>query len=138
MPLYLWQGAYAPEAWATLVERPENRIAAVRPAVEKLGGKIRNAFFSFGEYDVILIVEMPDNVSAAALSMAIAAGGPCKAGERAARTAPPAAWPLAAPPLTPAAAARSPSPDRQSLSAVARSPAPTERSSRNPFAVPHG
>ena len=79
MPLYLWQGAYAPEAWAALVEKPENRISAVRPAIEKLGGKIRNAFFCFGEYDIILLLEMPDNISAAALTMAIAAGGACKA-----------------------------------------------------------
>ncbi|MGH9783760.1 MAG: GYD domain-containing protein [Terriglobia bacterium] len=79
MPLYLWQGAYAPEAWAALVEKPENRVAAIRPAIEKLGGKIRSAFFCFGEYDILLLVEMPDNISAAALTMAIAAGGACKA-----------------------------------------------------------
>ena len=81
MPLYLWQGAYTSEAWATLVEKPQNRIQAVRPAIEKLGGKIHSAFFSFGKYDVVLIVEMPDNVSAAALSMAIAAGGAVKAAQ---------------------------------------------------------
>ncbi len=78
MPLYLWQGAYTSEGWATLVEKPQNRVQAVRPAVERLGGKIRNAFFSFGEYDVVLILEMPNNVSSAALSMAIAAGGVVK------------------------------------------------------------
>lgn len=78
MPMYLYQGAYTPEAWATLVEKPQNRIQAVRPAIEKLGGKIRNAFFSFGKYDVVLIVEMPDNVSMASLAIAIAAGGAVK------------------------------------------------------------
>jgi len=81
MPLYLWQGAYTSEAWATLVEKPQNRVQAIRPAIEKLGGKIHSAFFSFGKYDVVLIVEMPDNVSAAALSIAIAAGGACKAAQ---------------------------------------------------------
>ena len=79
MPLYLFQGAYTPEAWSHLVEKPQNRIEAVRPAVEKLGGKIHGAYFSFGEYDVALILEMPNNVSAAALSIAIAAGGALKA-----------------------------------------------------------
>jgi len=78
MPLYLYQGAYGAEGWSALVEKPQNRIQAVRPAVESLGGKIHNAFFSFGEYDVALIVELPDNVSMAALSMAIAAGGAIK------------------------------------------------------------
>ncbi len=75
MPLYMWQAAYNAEAWAALTEKPQNRMQVVRRTVERLGGKLRNAFFSFGEYDVVLIVEMPDNVSAAALSMAIAAGG---------------------------------------------------------------
>jgi len=75
MPLYMWQGAYTSEGWAAMIEKPQNRVQAVRPAIERLGGKIRSAFFCFGEYDVILIVEMPDNVSAAALSMAIASGG---------------------------------------------------------------
>ena len=78
MPLYLYQGAYTSEAWSTLIEKPQNRIEAVRPAIEKLGGKIRGAYFSFGKYDVVLIVETPDNVSMAALAMAIAAGGAVK------------------------------------------------------------
>ena len=79
MPLYLFQGAYTPEAWSHLIEKPQNRIEAVRPAIEKLGGTIRGAYFSFGEYDVALIIEMPDNVSAAALSIAITAGCALKA-----------------------------------------------------------
>ncbi len=51
---------------------------AVRPAIEKLGGKIEAAWFSFGDYDVVVIVDLPDNVSAAAIAMAFAAGGACK------------------------------------------------------------
>jgi len=62
-----------------LLKKPQNRVEAVRPAVEKLGGKIESAYLSFGEYDVVVVVEMPDSVSAAALSMAFAAGGACKA-----------------------------------------------------------
>ena len=81
MPLYLYQGAYTPQAWSALVEKPQNRIEAVRPAIEKLGGKIHGAYFSFGKYDVVLIVEMPDNVSAAAMAIAIAAGGAVKAAQ---------------------------------------------------------
>jgi len=50
----------------------------VRPAIEKLGGKVKTAYFSFGDYDVILITEMPDNVSAAGIAMAFAGGGACK------------------------------------------------------------
>jgi len=43
--------------------------------VEKLGGRIVNGFFAYGEYDVVLILEMPDEASAAALAVAAAGGG---------------------------------------------------------------
>ena len=78
MDHYLYQGAYTSEAWKTLVKKPQNRIEVVRHAVEKLGGKIEGVWFAFGEYDVVLIVQMPDNVSAAAMSIAFAAGGALK------------------------------------------------------------
>ena len=78
MPHYLIQVAYNSEGWQALVKNPQNRVEAVRPAVEKLGGKIENAWYSFGDYDVTLILQMPDNVSAAALSIAFAAGGALK------------------------------------------------------------
>lgn len=75
MAHYLWQLAYSTEGWAALVKNPQNRIEAVRPAVEKLGGKIESAWFSFGKYDIVGIVQFPDNVSAAAMAMAVAAAG---------------------------------------------------------------
>jgi uncharacterized protein with GYD domain len=78
MPLYLQQIAYTPDGWEALVKKPQDRIEAVRPAIEKLGGKIANAWFAFGPYDVVVVVDMPDNVSAAAIAMAFAAGGACK------------------------------------------------------------
>ena len=52
---------------------------AVRPAIEKLGGKIESAWYAFGDYDVVLIVQMPSNVDAGAIAIAFAAGGACKA-----------------------------------------------------------
>jgi uncharacterized protein with GYD domain len=78
MPSYLHQVAYSREGWQALLAQPQNRIEAVRPAIEKLGGKIKSAWFAFGEYDVVLITEMPDNVSAAAISIAFSGGGACK------------------------------------------------------------
>jgi uncharacterized protein with GYD domain len=78
MPHYLHQVAYSREGWEALVNNPQDRIEAVRPAIEKLGGKIKDAWFAFGDYDIILIAEMPNNVSAAAISMAFSAGGGCK------------------------------------------------------------
>jgi uncharacterized protein with GYD domain len=78
MPSFLHQVAYSREGWQALLSHPQDRIEAVRPAIEKLGGKIKSAWFAFGEYDVVLITEMPDSVSAAAIAMAFAGGGACK------------------------------------------------------------
>lgn len=78
MPQYLLQAAYTPEAWAAMVKSPQNRLEAVRPVVQKLGGKIEGGWLSFGEYDIAVICELPNNVSAAAFSMAASAGGAMK------------------------------------------------------------
>jgi len=75
MPVYLHQVSYNAGAMAKLIADPQDRVAAVRAPIEKLGGKIKDAYFAFGEHDVILITEFPDNVAAAAISMAFAAGG---------------------------------------------------------------
>jgi uncharacterized protein with GYD domain len=75
MSSFLLQVAYTPDAWANLIAHPQDRIDAVRPAIEKLGGKIEHGWFAFGDYDIVAIVEMPTNVEAAAFSLAAAAGG---------------------------------------------------------------
>ena len=79
MPRYMLEIAYTSEAWATMVKQPQDRIEAVRPVVRKLGGTIETAYFAFGEYDLVAIVNMPDAVSVAAFSIAASAGGSVKA-----------------------------------------------------------
>ena len=79
MPSYLLQVAYTPEAWANLIASPQDRIEAIRPALEKLGGKVVQAWLAFGDYDAVGIFEMPTNVEAAAFSLALSAGGAVKA-----------------------------------------------------------
>jgi uncharacterized protein with GYD domain len=79
MPFYLLQIAYAPEAWSAQIKSPQDRLAAVRPVVERLGGKMPSGWLCFGDYDIVAICEMPDNVSAAAFSIAVAASGAIKA-----------------------------------------------------------
>jgi uncharacterized protein with GYD domain len=79
MPYYLVQAAYTPEACAAMVKNPQNRLDAVRPVIEKLGGKLEGGWLAFGEYDIIAICQMPNNASAAAFAMAAAAGGAVKA-----------------------------------------------------------
>jgi uncharacterized protein with GYD domain len=78
MAHFLVQVGYTSEAWAAMVKNPQGRSAAVAPAIEKLGGRMEHFWLSFGEYDVVGIVEMPNNVSAAAFAIAIGAGGSCR------------------------------------------------------------
>lgn len=79
MAYYLIQGAFTPEAWAKLVKSPQDRRQALAPMMEKLGGRLESYWISFGEYDAVIICQAPDNVTAAALSLAGAAGGALRA-----------------------------------------------------------
>jgi uncharacterized protein with GYD domain len=51
-------------------------MEAVKPIVQRLGGSVVGGWLTFGDYDVLVICQLSDNVSATALSMAIPAGGP--------------------------------------------------------------
>jgi uncharacterized protein with GYD domain len=79
VPRYLLQGAYTSQAWAAQLRDPQNRVGAVGSMLEKLDGRFESAYFAFGEYDLLGIIELPDNVAAAAVSMLISAGGSVKA-----------------------------------------------------------
>lgn len=79
MAKYLFQATYTSDAWAAMIANPQNRLEVVRPVLERLGGRLECAYLAFGEYDVVGIAEMPDNVSMAAFSLAAAAGGAVKA-----------------------------------------------------------
>jgi uncharacterized protein with GYD domain len=78
MPSYLFQVSYSAPAWAAMIQKPQDRVKAVRKAVEKLGGKVGAFWMTFGDYDLVGVLKMPDNTSAAAFAMAVAAGGACK------------------------------------------------------------
>jgi uncharacterized protein with GYD domain len=79
MAAYLLQVAYTPAAMGAMVAKPQNRLEALKPVFKQLGGKMTQAWFAFGEYDIVGIMELPDNVSAAAFSFAVSAGGALKA-----------------------------------------------------------
>ncbi len=78
MARYMYQVAYNEDAWADLVNKPVDRMEVIKPVVRKLGGKLETSYFCFGDYDLVLIANMPDNTSAAALSIAASAGGSVK------------------------------------------------------------
>jgi uncharacterized protein with GYD domain len=75
MPYYLIQASYAAPAVASMVKSPQDRAAAVTPMIERAGGKLHGLWFTFGEFDIVALAEMPDNLGAAAIAMAIASSG---------------------------------------------------------------
>lgn len=79
MRTYLVQVAYTPEAWANMVRNPQNREDLVRPAVEALGGALHHVWFCFGDYDVVALVDMPEEIDAAAFAMGVVGAGAVKA-----------------------------------------------------------
>jgi uncharacterized protein with GYD domain len=79
MPNYMIQAAYTPEALQSLVKNPQSRTDVIRAAIEGMGGKFIGGWASFGDYDTVMIVDLPTAVDAAAIAMAAAAGGSCKA-----------------------------------------------------------
>ncbi len=76
MPKYLFQGSYRPEGTKGLMkEGASQRRTNLEALVKQQGGRLEAFYFTFGEADAIGIAELPDNVTAAALSLAINASG---------------------------------------------------------------
>lgn len=79
MATFLIQAAYNSDGWKGLIAHPQDRMEAIKPAIEQLDGKVVAGWLAFGEYDIVAIAELPTNVSAAAFSMAVSAGGTIRA-----------------------------------------------------------
>ena len=75
MPLYLSKFSYTPETWARLINAPEDREKAARAYIESVGGKLHGFWYAFGADDGYTLWEAPDNVSMAAVALAISGGG---------------------------------------------------------------
>jgi uncharacterized protein with GYD domain len=75
MPLYLSRFSYTAETWARLVGNPEDRRQAAQSYIESVGGRLHGFWYAFGPHDGYALWEAPDNVSMAAVALAIAAGG---------------------------------------------------------------
>src|ERR687897_1828662 len=75
MGLYLSRFSYTTDAMKALLSQPQDRSAAAREVAESLGGKLLGFWYAFGEFDGVFLMEAPDNASAAALAMAVGAGG---------------------------------------------------------------
>jgi len=75
MPLYLTRFSYTPETWARLIGNPEDRRKAAQSYIESVGGKLHGSWYAFGKHDGYTLWEAPDNVSMAAVALAISSGG---------------------------------------------------------------
>ena len=75
MPLYLTRFSYTPETWARLIGNPEDRRQAAQAYIESVGGKLHGFWYAFGTHDGYNLWAAPDNVSMAAVALAISSGG---------------------------------------------------------------
>ena len=75
MPLYLTRFSYTPQTWAAMVKQPEDRREVARAIIESVGGKLHGFWYAFGEHDGYNLWEAPDNVSMAAVALAVTSGG---------------------------------------------------------------
>jgi uncharacterized protein with GYD domain len=74
MPMYLTRFSYTPATWAKLMKDPEDRRAAATQYIESVGGKLHGFWYAFGDHDGYNLWEAPDNVSMAAVAIAISGG----------------------------------------------------------------
>jgi uncharacterized protein with GYD domain len=75
MSFYLYQLSYTHDAVKAMIANPSDRKAAATKLIEGLGGKLHHLFFAFGTYDVICLIEGPNDQMMAAGAMAVAAAG---------------------------------------------------------------
>jgi len=81
MALYMYQASYTAKSMAAQLKEPHDPVEAIRPALEDVGAKIVVAGFPFGEYDLLVVYEAPDDMTAASVAMAVAAAGEVTSGK---------------------------------------------------------
>jgi uncharacterized protein with GYD domain len=69
---------YSSDAWARMINNPGDRTAAVRQLTDSVGGSLESAYWMFGTHDGFVIVDVPDPVRAAAVSVAVGSTGSFK------------------------------------------------------------
>ncbi len=80
MSIYMYQAAYTPESWGAQMRNPQSRVESVgRQVCEAAGGELIGGWLCFGDYDLVIIADVPNNESMAAIALAVGAGGAIKA-----------------------------------------------------------
>ena len=76
MAKYMVLGNYNDQGAAGLIAQGGSaRVNAIKALCKQIGGKLESCYFSFGDYDIVAVIEAPDNVSMTAASLAVAASG---------------------------------------------------------------
>ena len=76
MGSYMFKVSYSTEGLKGIEsEGAEHRVAFIKKMAKKLGGKVVSFYFAFGETDAYVICDIPDDNTAAAVAMAVAASG---------------------------------------------------------------
>jgi len=75
MAYFCHQVSFTTSAWNRVLQNTEDRFQTIRAPIESLGGKVLGAFFAIDSYDVLLLSELPEDVTAGALDIALFAGG---------------------------------------------------------------
>ena len=75
MPRYLLQASYTQQGLAGLVSSPEDRSGVLKVLVEGEGGKVITFDYCFGEFDIMGVFEMPNDIAMASVVMAVGASG---------------------------------------------------------------
>jgi uncharacterized protein with GYD domain len=75
MPRFITFFTYTGEGWKAMIEHPSDRSAAVKVAMESLGGTQEAFYWMQGTHDGFVIGNMPDGVAVAAVAAAVAATG---------------------------------------------------------------
>jgi uncharacterized protein with GYD domain len=78
MALYMYQASYTAKSMAEQLKEPQDPVDAIKSALEDVGAELVVAGFPFGEYDVLVVYEAPDDVTAASVAMNVAAEGTFK------------------------------------------------------------
>src|SRR5215471_9225284 len=69
---------YSSDAWARMIKSPGDRTAAVRHLLDSVGGTLESAYWMFGAHDGIVVIDVPDSIRAAAVSVAVGSTGSFK------------------------------------------------------------
>lgn len=76
MPKYMFQASYTHEGLRGLLkDGGTKRREAVEKLAETIGGKLESVYFAFGDADVYVIMDIPDNVTATRAALTVGASG---------------------------------------------------------------